>query len=120
MGDGVHDLDVALQRNDHQTDLASRHTDTGQGSGVEENTDEHVDEPVSASVVDTAVSDVEKDGNCNEAASEEIKDGLVNDEGVDVAAELSTCAYQNGQHERVGDNADDTGSEADSISDVVD
>jgi len=105
VSDGVDNLEVALQGDDHETHHSSGHADAGQGWRLQQNTDNAVGQVASAPIVHEAAGWKENKVDQDEETRQEIHEWLVNDQRVDVAARLSTSPYQNRENHRVGYDA---------------
>jgi len=112
VGDGMYDLEVAFDGDDDQTELSSIHAGTGKGGSVDKYANGIVGKRAPVSVVHKPPGYVKHQVNENEKARREIHDGLVDDQRVNVAAELTTSLHQNSEDHGVGTNTNNGNREA--------
>jgi len=113
--DGVNDLEVAFKGDDDQTDLPGVHAGTGEGVGVDQDADGIVGKRAPVSVVHRPPCYLKHHGNENENAGEEIHEGLVDDERVNAAAELTTSLHQNSEDHGVRTNTNQGNRDAEGV-----
>ena len=100
VSDGVDDLEVALEGDDHQTKFICRHPNHRECCSMYEDTYCAVENPVA--FVAKAVRKPHSKMNHTEYTSGEIHRRLVGDECMDTAAKLPTSANKNGKNDGIG------------------
>jgi len=93
MSDGMDDLEVAFQSDDDETQLSTGHTCAYQSSSIPENAYGIDCQLASDCVVHKAAGYNENQLNEDEEAGQKIHDGLVDNQGVDVASKPSPCPH---------------------------